>query len=154
MAKKLIRSQYDEPNFDGAISIDADDPKENLTKQSFKDEADVNIIVARYAKNGQPLPQAPGQFLDVSDVPEYQEALNRVQSIQATFAALPAEVRLEVGNDPEQFVARTLSDPEWAVKHGLATKRDQPPSQPASAAPAASPAGQAGPKDSPNTPQG
>ena len=150
MAKKLIRSQYDEPNYDGAIQIDSSKPEENLTKQAFKEEADVNVIVGRYLKNGMPFPVGQEQFLDVSDVQDYQSALNLVRSAQETFNALPAEVRLEVGNDPTRFVERTLTDPEWAEKHGLATRKTQPPSQPSSAAPAASPGGQPGPK----TPEG
>lgn len=97
------------------------------TKDSFKAECDVNNIVAKYKKTGQ-LPQLAGRqgkYGDFSDVPSYQEALERVRVAQESFDALPAQVRAECGNDPATFLER-VRDREWAKKHKLAL----PPSAP------------------------
>lgn len=105
-------------NFDGETS---------LTKQAFKDEADVNKIVGRYRKTGV-LPPALGtpQYGDFADVPSYMDALNLVARAQETFYALPAETRLECENNPAIFLDRVQNDPEWAKKHKLTAEAATP----------------------------
>lgn len=122
---------------------------EKITKDSFKDECDINVIMARYARTGV-LPENYRQpvYADVSEVPSYMEALDVVRQAEDAFYALPAQARLECGNDPAVFVDRLRSDAEWAKKHGLLAESE------AKAAPLASPAPQgaespvAGAKDS------
>lgn len=105
------------------------------TKGSFKDECDINKVVDRAKRTGY-LPPVPAerQFLDVTSVPSYQEALDLVLRAQTEFYGLPASVRAECGNNPAVFLER-VKDPEWAIKHKLATARDLPPSQPSSGSP-------------------
>lgn len=113
------------------------DPDEAQTKQSFKDECDINHIMARYKKTGQ-LPdmiRENPQFGDFSDVPSYLEAWNRVQFAETQFAALPAAVRQECFNDPAVFLEK-VKDKEWAQKHALALTPSSAPSQGVSPAPA------------------
>ena len=98
------------------------DPSTRIVKGSFKDECDINRIMAKYQRTGQ-LPEVrsrAGQFVDVSAMPEYLDALNLVIEAQDTFAALPAEIRRECSNDPAVFLDR-CNDPSWLVKHGLAS---------------------------------
>lgn len=96
----------------------------SMTKQSFKDECDVNKIMARYTKTHDIslLMQRNPRFGDFSDVPSYQEALHRVIFAQEQFEALNAVTRARFNNDPAQFLA-FASDPEnnaEMVKLGLA----------------------------------
>ena len=82
------------------------------TKQEFKDECDLNVLMKKYEKTGV-LPPARGQprYVDAFDLPSYQEALTVLSEADRAFMALPARVRGEFDNDPEKFVA-FASDPQ------------------------------------------
>lgn len=78
----------------------------SLTKQSFKDECDINNIVSRFAKTGvldhEVLVKPKfGDFLGVSD---YQSALNQVIEAEEAFDNLPAKVRSRFKNQPVEFL--------------------------------------------------
>lgn len=85
------------------------------TKQQFKDECNINVIMDRFKKTGQ-LPtmikQNP-QFADFSDMPTYKEALELVLYSNDQFMALPANVRERFRNDPANFL-EFASNPENA----------------------------------------
>lgn len=91
------------------------------TKQSFREECDVNNVVAKYKRTGQlpALVKSNPAYGDFASVPSFQEALETVRKAESTFAALPAAVRQECFNDPATFLQR-VRDPEWAQKHKLA----------------------------------
>lgn len=94
----------------------------SLTQQSFRDECDINVLVARFGL-GAPLPQglvAP-VFGDFSGVDDYQSALNSIMAADEKFMMMPAAVRSRFGNDPQQFVEFCSDDRnlEEAVKLGL-----------------------------------
>lgn len=83
-----------------------------LTKQAFKDECDINVIMARYEKTGilpNMNPREP-RFGDFTSVSDYHNACNRVIAAQQAFDDLPAEVRARFENDPGQLLA-ALQDP-------------------------------------------
>ena len=102
-----------------------------LTKQSFKEEVDVNKIIEKAAR-GQVV---PGQlrdaiYEDFSSMPSYQEALNLVLRAEEQFAGLDAKLRARFSNDPSQFLA-FMEDPKNVEEHislGLATRRKEDPS--------------------------
>lgn len=75
------------------------------TKQSFKDECDINNVMGRYLSTGE-LPvinqQAP-QYLDVTGI-EYQNAMEFIAGAQTLFNELPSGVRTRFANDPAQFL--------------------------------------------------
>ena len=86
-----------------------DDP--GYTQQHFKDECDINNILDRYAQTGI-VPERHGAFYgDFSEGLEYREALDRLNSTQAEFDALPARTRDFFGNDPAKFLD-FVSNPE------------------------------------------
>lgn len=97
------------------------------TKQSFKDECDVNNILKKYKESGiPPREMGPGAFGDFSNVTDFQSALNAVAEAQETFASLPAHVRDFFGNDAVRFVSFS-EDPknvDKMVELGLAIKRN------------------------------
>src|SRR4051794_22421435 len=82
----------------GDISFDGDP---GWTKQQFQKDCDVNEILKRCIRYGAPLPGSELQatFADVSQVGDFSEAMRRVRAAEDAFALLPAEVRLEFGND-------------------------------------------------------
>lgn len=75
------------------------------TKQSFKEECDINTILKRFNVTGQlPVQPLQPQYGDFSGVTDYQTALNAVIAAQEAFEALPAVLRNRFANDPAAFV--------------------------------------------------
>lgn len=98
----------------------------SLTDQQFKDDTDVNIILQKYMKNGMQIPPLTGQYLDLTELPDFQEAQLIVLKGQEAFMSLDAKVRLRFNNDPAAML-RFLDDPanaDEAVQLGLITKHD------------------------------
>lgn len=86
--------------------IKFDQPSQTL--QSFKDDADINCIIARFENTGVlvdptvPVSRTP-QFGDYSDMPSYQEAQNVIVAANNAFNDLSAKVRERFGNDPAAY---------------------------------------------------
>ena len=85
---------------------------EGRTKQAFKDECDVNQIMARYEKTGLITHLAKKQpvYLDVSEVGDYRDALEHVEQTREFFMGFPAKVRAAFNNDPAEFLD-SIHDP-------------------------------------------
>lgn len=98
--------------------------EEGKTRQSFKEECDINKIVAKYKKTGR-LPELIRQnpiYGDFSKSFDYQEALNTVQKAQLQFNELSSEIRNKFRNDPVEFLM-FVEDPKnekELVEMGLA----------------------------------
>lgn len=109
---------------------------ETMTKQSHKNETDINFIMSKYQTTGvighisNKTPQY-GEFEPIS----YQEALNAVIAAQDSFEALPAALRKRFANDPGEYY-EFVHDPEnrdEMIKLGLITEVQAPqPDLPAS----------------------
>lgn len=86
--------------------IKFDQPSQTL--QSFKDDADINCIIARFENTGVlvdptvPVSRVP-QFGDFSDMPSYQEAQNIIVAANNAFNDLSAKIRERFGNDPAAY---------------------------------------------------
>lgn len=83
------------------------------TKQSFKDECDINIIMRRYEQTGV-LDHVSGrepQYLDATAV-EFQSAMEIIAAARSQFQSLPAKLRSFFDNDPARFVEFMESDPD------------------------------------------
>ncbi len=86
--------------------IKFDQPSQTL--QSFKDDADINCIIARFENTGVlvdptvPVSRTP-QFGDFSDMPSYQEAQNVIVAANNAFNDLSAKIRERFGNDPAAY---------------------------------------------------
>jgi len=103
------------------------DPAEGMTRQEFKDECDLNVLLARYEKTGQ-LPanlRGPGDYLDVSNIPDLAGALTVFHDAENAFMRLPATVRREFDNDPVRFVefAQDPGNQDRMAEWGLAAPR-------------------------------
>jgi len=77
-----------------------------MTKQSFREECDINRIVAKSVQDGflDSLRTSEPLYADVSAVPDYQSALNTVIAARDRFMEMPAEVRERFANDPGRMV--------------------------------------------------
>ena len=78
---------------------------ESMAKQSFKDECDINVIMARYEKTGV-MPDfggREGRFFDCTGS-DFQRAMEIIANAKSMFAQLPAGVRARFYNDPGQML--------------------------------------------------
>lgn len=101
----------------------------SMAHQSFKDECDINNIMAKYVSTGLLEHQRAhqGRYGDFCDAPSYHEAMNQVAAVTQMFDALPAPVREHFGNDPADFLA-AAGDPERQqelVELGLVDNQSQ-----------------------------
>lgn len=118
--------------------------KPSLTQQHFKDECDINHIVATYQETGI-MPQGERQplFGDFAGIPtSFQESQNLFKEAQDKFYSLPSDLRKMLDNSPQKLL-EFMSNPantEACVKFGLFNKlpekasenKPQKPSNPAS----------------------
>jgi len=121
----------------------------SMTKQSFKEECDINNIVRKFEATGiiDHVNQAAsrGLYQDLPDGLDLQAGLNMIKQAEEAFMALPAATRAAFDNDPVLFVEAfnnpSEADQEMFIKLGLATDK-RPPKPP-----------QDPPKDPPKDPQ-
>lgn len=105
---------------------------ETKTQQQFKDETDINTIVDKFMRSGEPPPTInwPEQteFMETFD---YQTAMNATVQARESFMELPAKTRARFQNDPQQFLEFMYdgNNQEEAIKMGLATRKP-PPTEP------------------------
>lgn len=73
--------------------------------QEQKDEANINTIVRMFGITGQ-LPQGVRipTYDDFTGVDDYRSAIEIANAAEASFAALPAQLRAELDHDPQKFV--------------------------------------------------
>jgi phage internal scaffolding protein len=70
----------------------------------------------------------PGVYADMTDLPDYQTALQTVITAQTTFDTIPSNVRHRFDNNPQTFID-FMADPantDEAVKLGLMIPRPTP----------------------------
>lgn len=83
------------------------------TRQSFRDECDINKIMKRVQGrmiNVSTNPKVP-IYGDFSDIPNYTDMLNKTIKVRNYFMSLPAMVRAKFENDPQQLID-FVSDPK------------------------------------------
>jgi len=100
------------------------------THQSFKDECDINRIMAKHRKTGilrQTLERP--QYGDFSNLPDYQEAMNTVIQADTMFAELTSDVRERFSNDPQKFIefCENPDNQDEAIRLGIAAQPEPDP---------------------------
>lgn len=101
---------------------------ESLTKQAFKDQVNVNRIIAKYQK-GQMVTHLNSKepfYGDVSEIASYQKSLDIVMQAQELFMGMSSQVREKFQNDPAKMIAflKDKKNHEEAVKLGLIKKKE------------------------------
>lgn len=97
-------------------------PADGRTKQSFKDECDINQIMARYQTTGvlDFVAKHQAQYGDCTGI-EFQQGLDIIRQAREMFADLPSKLRARFSNDPGEFLD-FVQDPanlEEAAQLGL-----------------------------------
>lgn len=85
---------------------------EMVTKQCFKDECDINLIMKNADQSGflsHLIPSEP-LYMDVSSIGQYKESLDFIKSTDEAFMDLSAHLRLRFDNDAGKFLD-FVSDP-------------------------------------------
>ena len=93
------------------------------TKQSHKDECDINILVAKWRAGGQlPMPTAEQLYGDFASSPSFLEAKIQIADAESAFAQLPAHIRDRFNNQPGDLMdfAQNPENLDEAVRLGLA----------------------------------
>jgi len=146
-SNKIIRSAYSEKERH-SLSF----PAQGRTKQSFKDECDVNRIMARYLSTGElpNLNNVEPQYLDCTAF-DYQQHQNFIAGAMSLFHELPSAIRSRFQNSPAEFLdfcSQEKNRPELA-EMGLLRPNTEPlipaPTLTPSTAPIASGDGAASP---------
>ncbi|AXH74822.1 MAG: internal scaffolding protein [Microviridae sp.] len=76
-----------------------------FTKQEFKDESDINIIMSNYYNSGQipNLMEIAPQYLDVTDY-DFRSQMEYIAEAKSLFNDLPSSIRVQFQNDPAEFL--------------------------------------------------
>lgn len=122
----------------GVTVVDPDEA--SMTDQSFKEEADINVIVKRFGITGQILGvEKPPALEDFGEIFDFRSAMDVVNAANRAFMSLDAEVRARFLNDPGRYVNfcsernedGSLKNYDEMLKMGLAVPKpvviDPPP---------------------------
>lgn len=97
--------------------------QKSRTKQEFKQDCDINVLLKRFTQSGSVLPVArPPVYGDATIYPEsFQDAMQIVAATNEAFDALPSDLRVAFQNDPRQYLSALQSEEgrEFIRQHGL-----------------------------------
>lgn len=115
----------------GSLSFDGDD---GCTRQEFREECDINVLMSRYITRGVVPPSVGiGLYGDFSEVGDYQEALDTIQRAKAQFDWMDARVRERFKNDPAKLLEFIMDKGNLEEAKKLGLLKLQEPQAPASA---------------------
>lgn len=108
MKNPNVRTQFAE--FTKPTIDCSEDP--GKTQQSFKEDADINVIVKKFTQTGiiDNLAKQQPSYRDNSDL-TFTEAMYAVKDAETEFKKLPSEVRTHFENDAAQYLD-AITDPE------------------------------------------
>lgn len=115
------------------LKVALDGFEKTLTKQSMKEECNINFILQKFQKTGviEHEKQFRGDYAEF-DAIDYHEALNAVRAAEEMFETVPSSIRKRFNNDPGEFLAFTTNaeNQEEIYNLGLA---ERPPLEPTEA---------------------
>jgi phage internal scaffolding protein len=116
----FLRSPYNYDSDEASQDTGLVCPEESLTKQSFKEQSDINVIVNKFMKTGV-MPETVNmpRYGDFTEATDYQTALNLVMQAEDAFMELPATLRARFENDPGQLLAFIEDDSNRAEAEAL-----------------------------------
>lgn len=136
-----FQNAYSEPVRDSDLVCK--DP--SLAQQSFKDDADINVMLERFQVTGiMPQGVLMPTYGDFTGVVDYRSARDAMLKAEQSFADMPANVRARFDNDPQKFLefCADSNNREEAARLGLVAK---PVEKPVASGSGASPQVSAGP---------
>lgn len=106
-----------------------DEPSKTI--QGPTHDADINVIAKAFGLNARNMvipPEVfdPANYMDMSEAPDLQTALNLVRDAQEQFAKLPAELRAMFNHDPVALwdFVQNPANGQKAVELGLLVSRE------------------------------
>jgi len=122
--------QIIEKRENGTIRVSTLNLEPDMAQQQFKDECDINEIIAKAERTGQitHLNSNPGRYAELGEAKDLLDAKLRVIRAETAFMALPANVRARFGHDPVQML-EFLKDPkndEEGIKLGIIKPKEKP----------------------------
>lgn len=120
------RHQYDQKRDkeegDAAATINTEP---SLTQQSFREDADINVLAKRFGLTDVPLgPIDPSAFRDTTHDPDLRQVLEYQRTARDEFMRLPAKLRRRFHDSPQELWD-FIQDPEnqeEIVRLGLLTR--------------------------------
>lgn len=100
----------------------------SLTKQEFKEETNIQFLLERFMKGGEPPPIVlPEHFLDATQQPTYYEMQSRIADANSNFYKLDASMRSRFLNDPALWADAVVTavnegDKEFLEECGIELK--------------------------------
>lgn len=111
-------------------------PTKGRTKQSFKDECDVNVIIKRFLKTGilDFANKHEPRYGDTTGI-EYTQAMQTVAAAKSLFMEMPPHLRSRFENEPAKFLdfVQDEKNREEAERLGLLKPKATPGPAPAPA---------------------
>lgn len=100
------------------------------TRQSFKDECDINVIMSMYQQTGviDFVTQHQAQYLDVTGH-DFTQAANTVAAAQSMFHELPSGLRARFDNNPAAFLDFVHNDANRKEAEALGLLKPPPVGQ-------------------------
>lgn len=101
------------------------------TKQSFKNQSNINTIMDKFTKTGMITPDQMAKraaiYGDVSEIGDFQTAQNKVIEGKAAFMTLSAQIRNRFNNNPGDLLdfLTIPENREEAIKLGILQKPEQ-----------------------------
>lgn len=101
----------------------------SMTFQEFKNECNINNILAKYQKQGvlEHFNKHQGDYSDYTNVQDYHSSYNQIIAAQDAFNDLPSTVRKRFNNDPGQFLdfVGNPDNVQEMIDLGLAKPREE-----------------------------
>lgn len=97
-----FRTEYSDDHDEVSLATSLRCEDASLTKQEFKDDTDINVLVRRFGVV--PLAAQHHQvpmYSDFSDVVDYQSAMNAILAADEAFMTLPPDLRARYDNNPQ-----------------------------------------------------
>lgn len=128
MEAPFVRSPYNYDTKAASQESATINNQPSLTLQDDADDADINVIVARFGLTGtMPNDPRPPMYGDFTEITDYQTALSAVENANKTFYELPPHIRNKFDNNPQrllEFAAQPLNDDQM-IAFGFATTQDK-----------------------------
>lgn len=95
----------------GSLLVELDcSVDDGCTEQHHLPECDLSTILNRFVRAQVPVSVPVSSFMDLTNLPDYQESLNSVHLTNKLFDSLPLAVKTAYDQNPALFV-KALSDP-------------------------------------------
>lgn len=103
--------------------LECHDP--SLAQQSFKDDADINVMLEKFKVTGvMPQGVVMPTYGDFDGVSDYRTAVDALKKASDAFMDMPANVRKRFDNDPQKFLEFCADEKnrDEAIRLGLVPK--------------------------------